>query len=56
MGHGPIKKSITEEVQFYFKDYKGFITSDNQKLIAVISALNAANICHYNVSSIQVIY
>ena len=42
------EKSITEEVQFYFKSYQEFITSDNQKLIAVISALNATNIGHYN--------
>ena len=31
------EKSITDEVQFYFKDYQDFITSDNQKLIAVLS-------------------
>ena len=43
------EKSITEEVQFnFFKSYQEFITSDNQKLIAVISALNATNIGHYN--------
>ena len=42
------EKSIVEEVQFYFKSYQEFITSDNQKLFAVISALNAANIGHYN--------
>ena len=42
------EKSITEEVQFYFKNYQEFITGDNQKLITVISALNAANIGHYN--------
>ena len=33
------EKSIAEEVQFYFKSYKEFVTSDNQKLKAVISAL-----------------
>ena len=38
------EKSIAEEVQFYFKSYKEFVTSDNQKLKTVISALNAANI------------
>ena len=37
------EKSITDEVQFYFKDYQDFITSNNQKLIAVLSTLNAAN-------------
>ena len=42
------EKSITDEVQFYFKDYQDFITSDNQKLIAVLSALNAANMGRYN--------
>ena len=42
------EKSIAEEVQFYFKSYQEFVTSDNQKLIAVISALNATNIGHYN--------
>ena len=31
------EKSIPDEVQFYFKDYQDFITSDNQKLIAVLS-------------------
>ena len=42
------EKSISQEVQFYFKSYQEFITSSNQKLIAVISALNAANMGHYN--------
>ena len=42
------EKSITDEVQFYFKDYQDFITSNNQKLIAVLSALNAANMGRYN--------
>ena len=42
------EKSITDEVQFYFKDYRDFITSDNQKLIAVLSTLNATNMGHYN--------
>ena len=42
------ENGITKEVQFYFKNYQEFITSNNQKLIAVISALNTANICHYN--------
>ena len=42
------EKGISQEVQFYFKNYQEFITSSNQKLIAVISALNAANIGHYN--------
>ena len=37
------EKSIMDEVQFYFKDYQDFITSDNQKLIAVSSTLNATN-------------
>ena len=37
------EKSITDEVQFYFKDSQDFITNNNQKLIAVLSALNAAN-------------
>ena len=41
------EKSIAEEVQFYFKSYQEFVTSDNQKLKAVISALNAANVGHY---------
>ena len=42
------EKSITDEVQFYFKDYEDFITSNNQKLIAVLSTLNATNMGHYN--------
>ena len=42
------EKSITDEVQFYFKDYQDFITSDNQKLIAVLSTLNATNMGRYN--------
>ena len=42
------EKSITDEVQFYFKDYQDFITSDNQKLIAVLSTLNTANMGRYN--------
>ena len=42
------EKSIAEEVQFYFKSYKEFVTSDNQKLKAVISTLNATNVGHYN--------
>ena len=42
------EKSIMDEVQFYFKDYQDFITSDNQKLIAVLSALNAVNMGQYN--------
>ena len=37
------EKSIMDEVQFYFKDYQDFITSDNQKLITVLSTLNATN-------------
>ena len=42
------EKSIMDEVQFYFKDYQDFITSNNQKLIAVLSALNATNMGCYN--------
>ena len=42
------EKSIIDEVQFYFKDYQDFIASNNQKLIAVLSALNAANMGRYN--------
>ena len=42
------EKSITDEVQFYFKDYQDFVTSDDQKLIAVLSALNATNTGCYN--------
>ena len=42
------EKCIAEEVKFYFKSYQEFITSDNQKLIEIISALNAANVGHYN--------
>ena len=41
--HTRCEKSITDEVQFYFKDYQDFITGNNQKLIAVLSSLNAAN-------------
>ena len=41
------EKSIMDEVQLYFKDYQDFITSNDQKLIAVLSTLNAANIGHY---------
>ena len=37
------EKSITDEVQFYFKDYQDFITINNQNLIAVLSALNTTN-------------
>ena len=42
------EKSVTDEVQFYFKDYQDFITSNNLKLIAVLSALNATNMGCYN--------
>ena len=42
------EKSISQEVQFYFKSYQEFITSSNQRLITVINALNAMNIGHYN--------
>ena len=42
------EKSITDEVQFYFKDYQDFITSKNQKLVAVLSTLNATNMGCYN--------
>ena len=42
------EKSKSQEVQFYFMSYQEFITSSNQKLIAVISTLNAVNIGHYN--------
>ena len=42
------EKSIIEEVQFYSKNYQDFISSDNQKLIAVICALNNSNLGHYN--------
>ena len=37
------EKSIMDEVQFYFKGYQDFITSDNQKLIAVLSTLNTTS-------------
>ena len=47
------EKSIMDEVQFYFKDYQDFITSDNQKLIAVSSAFNATNMGWYNNLRIQ---
>ena len=36
-------KNIMDEVQFYLKDYQDFVTSDNQKLVAVLSVLNATN-------------
>ena len=42
------EKGIAEEVKFYFKSYQEFITSDNQKLIAVIRASNAINVGHCN--------
>ena len=42
------EKSIAEEVQFYFKTYKELVTSDNQNLKPVISALNATNVGCYN--------
>ena len=42
------EKSILEEVQFYFESYQEFISSSNQKLIAVLSALNTANMGRYN--------
>ena len=42
------EKNITDEVQFYFKDYNDFVSSDNQKLVAVLSALNTANMGRYN--------
>ena len=41
------EKSIAEEVQFYFKSYKEFVTGDNQKLKTVISASSATNIGHF---------
>ena len=42
------EKNIAKEVQFYFKTYQEFVTSDDQKLKTVISALNATNVGHYN--------
>ena len=42
------EKRIAEEVEFYFKSCQEFITSDNQKLTAVISTLNTANVGCYN--------
>ena len=38
---------MIEEVKFYFRNYQEFINSDNNKLVAVISALNNANIGRY---------
>ena len=42
------EKNILDEVQFYFKDHQDFIATDNQKLIVVLSALNATNMGQYN--------
>ena len=42
------EKSITEEVQFYFKSYKEFVTCNDQRLKTYISALNGANVSRYN--------
>ena len=47
------EKSIMDEVQFYFRDHQDFITSKNEKLIAVLSALNATNMGQYNNLRIQ---
>ena len=44
------EKCITEEVQIYFKSYKEFVNCENDRLKVhvIISALNVANVCHYN--------
>ena len=42
------EKSIAEEVQFYFKSYEEFISCKNDRMKTVISALNFANVGHYN--------
>ena len=42
------EKCITEEVQIYFKSYEEFVNCENDRLKVIISALNVANVGHYN--------
>ena len=41
-------KCITEKVQLYFHSYKDFVNCDDDRLKVILSALNAANVGHYN--------
>ena len=41
-------KCIIEEVQLYFCSYKDFVNCDDDRLKVILSALNAANVGHYN--------
>ena len=42
------EKSIAEKVQFYFRSYEEFGNCKNDRLKVIISALNVANVGHYN--------
>ena len=42
------EKYVAEEVQFYFRSYEEFVNCKNDRLKTVISALNVANVGHYN--------
>ena len=51
------EKSMTQEVQIYFKSYREFVNCKNDRLKIFISALNVANVGRYNISesNIQVL-
>ena len=42
------EKAMANEVKFFIHSYKEFMTSENEKLLSVIHALNAANVERYN--------
>ena len=46
--NGHFEKSMPQEVQIYFLSYKEFVNYENDRLKVIISALNVANIGHYN--------
>ena len=41
-------KCITDEVGFYFCSYEDFVDCKDDRLKAILSALNLANVGHYN--------
>ena len=47
------KKAMANEVKFFIHSYEDFMTSKNEKLQSVISALNATNADRYNKVRIQ---
>ena len=47
------EKAMVNEVKFFIHSYEDFMTSENEKLLSVIHALNAANVERYNEVRIQ---